>query len=86
MIRRLRANRRTEGGFTLVELLVAITALGIIMIPLAGGAGVIFRTVNDTTNRVASSTDAQILTTYLASDVQSTTTAIASSRLWVRLI
>jgi prepilin-type N-terminal cleavage/methylation domain-containing protein len=66
---------RSDGGFTLVELLVAVTALGIIMAPIAGGMFIGYRTMDETSNRLAGGQDAQLLSIYLPPDVQSATEA-----------
>ena len=69
-LRALRA-QRAEGGFTLVELMVAVAITGIVIAPLAAGMFVVLRTMDQTTNRRASSADAQQLSLYLPPDVQS---------------
>ena len=60
-----------EAGFTLVELLVAIVILGIIAVPLGASAFLGLRTADETSNRFASSNDAQLLSIWLPPDVQS---------------
>jgi prepilin-type N-terminal cleavage/methylation domain-containing protein len=69
----MRSNRASadEGGFTLTELLVAITILGIISGALAIAFVVTGRSSSDTTQRFKESHDAQIASAYLATDVQS---------------
>jgi prepilin-type N-terminal cleavage/methylation domain-containing protein len=60
-----------EGGFTLTELLVAITILGIISGALAIAFVVSGHSSAETTQRFKESHDAQIASAYLATDVQS---------------
>lgn len=63
--------RRDEKGFTLVELMVAVSILGIISATLATAFVVTFRTADDATERLALAHDVQISTAAFASDVQS---------------
>lgn len=58
-------------GFTLVELLVAITILVVITGPLASAVVMALRTTGDATDRLARSHDIQTTETTFASDVQS---------------
>lgn len=73
-VRAARAERdvRSEGGFTLVELLLVIVMLGIIIAPLTAGLMVGLRTTDETANRLAGSNDAQLLSLWLPPDIQST--------------
>lgn len=61
--------RRTEEGFTLVELLVAVAILGIITVPLANVVIGAFHNTTDTSDRLELSHDAQISSSYFARDV-----------------
>ncbi len=79
MSRSGRSVRRSDAGFTLVELLVAVAALGIIMVPLSAGIFVGFRAITSTANRLNSSTDAQLLSVYLPPDVQSASAATTTA-------
>lgn len=73
-----RSSARDEAGFTLVELLIAVTVLGIIIAALGAGFSVGLRTMNDTSNRLSGSNDAQQLGVYLPPDVESASVAVAS--------
>ena len=61
--------RRNDCGFTLVELLVVITILGMIIAPLAGVVLSYVRTSTVTTARLAESHDVQITAAYWNQDV-----------------
>ena len=65
----LRDRIRSEGGFTLVELLVAIVIIGIIAIPLSGTIVSALKNTGTTEDRMALSHDAQISSSYFARDV-----------------
>src|SRR5687768_7093097 len=60
-----------EDGFTLIELMISVSLLGLITGPIA--VAMIFGIVhsNGTRDRVADSAAAQLVSTYLAPDVQS---------------
>jgi prepilin-type N-terminal cleavage/methylation domain-containing protein len=60
-----------EAGFTLIELMVAITITGIILVPIAAGLFVGLRTSDETSNRLAASNDAQLLSLWLPPDLHS---------------
>jgi prepilin-type N-terminal cleavage/methylation domain-containing protein len=60
---------RTEAGFTLVEMLVAIVIMGIITVPLSNVVIGALRNTDATSNRMAVSHDAQISSSYFGSDV-----------------
>jgi prepilin-type N-terminal cleavage/methylation domain-containing protein len=66
---RLRDRIRSEGGFTLVELLVAIVILGIITVPLSGTVVSALKNTGTTQDRMDLSHDAQISSSYFARDV-----------------
>jgi prepilin-type N-terminal cleavage/methylation domain-containing protein len=68
---RLRAAREQQHGFTLVELMVAMTIMGIILVPMAAGVFVGLRTSDETANRLAGSNDAQLISTWLPPDLHS---------------
>lgn len=65
----------SQSGYTLVELLVAITIMGIIMVPLTTGTVIAYRTMGLTSNSLTSSSDAQVLSVYLPADVKSADSA-----------
>lgn len=69
----VRAGRRArgDGGFTLVELLMAIVLSGIILAPLTAGVLVGLRTTGETSNRLSGSNDAQLLSAWVTPDIQS---------------
>ena len=60
-----------EGGFTLIEMLMAIVISGIILGPIAATLLVGLRTSDETSNRLVGSNDAQMLSVWLTPDVQS---------------
>ncbi|WP_020391196.1 PulJ/GspJ family protein [Kribbella catacumbae] len=60
---------RNDGGFTLVELLVAIVILGIITVPLSGTVMSALRNTGSTQERMDLSHDAQLSSSYFARDV-----------------
>ncbi len=67
-----------EAGFTLVELLAAIAVLGVISVALSTAVLVTYRTLDQTSLRVAGSTDAQFVSIYLPSDIASADSATDS--------
>jgi prepilin-type N-terminal cleavage/methylation domain-containing protein len=68
-----------ESGFTLVELMIAIAVLGVIMVALGSAFSFGLITMNDTSNRLSGSNDAQLLAVFLPPDVESATAAVASA-------
>jgi prepilin-type N-terminal cleavage/methylation domain-containing protein len=66
-----RPGRRGDHGFTIVELLVAITILGVITVPLGNVVISYLRSTDATTARLIESHDAQISSAYWAQDVAS---------------
>lgn len=60
---------RSDAGFTLVELLVAVAILAVITVPLANVVISAFHNTTDTADRLELSHDAQISSSYFARDV-----------------
>jgi len=71
IVPRYSPTRRAEGeeGFTLVEVLVAVAILGLIMTPLATAFILALRTTGESSNRIATANDSEILTVYFPPDV-----------------
>ena len=63
-------NRRSEEGFTLVELLVTTMILGVVVGAVAASLIVGLKTTDDTNQRLAESHDAQMAAVYFAADAQ----------------
>lgn len=62
---------RDERGFTLPELLIAITILSMIIGPLTAALVVYLRNADSTAARMSESHDVQIASAYFAQDIQS---------------
>ena len=75
----LHAQRRDEAGFTLAEVVIAVTILGVVAAALAGAFLVTAHDSVGIAERFAASHDAQITSAYLATDVQSSTAVAAPS-------
>ena len=65
--------RRDDRGFTLIEVLMAITILGLITGALGTALIVALRNLDATQTRMAESHDAQMASAYVVTDVQSAT-------------
>ena len=80
--------RRNDRGFTLVELVMTVTILGIIIIPLGSFVLEYFQNYPQTENRIADSHDMQIAAAYVSNDVASAgvhssyTSATTSQSVW----
>lgn len=62
---------RDEDGFTLIEILIVVSILGLIMSAITSGIIVVTRTFGATADRLAQSHDSQLLSTWLVPDLQS---------------
>ncbi len=71
--------RRGDKGFTLVELLVAISIIGIITVPLSNVVIGFLHNSDATSARLSESHDAQIASSYWAQDVASIGTRATTS-------
>lgn len=71
--RRARSSDRDELGFTLTELLVAITLLGIIMAAIGAMIVTAFRTTTIVNNRLEGSRAPKLVSTYWVPDVEGAT-------------
>lgn len=79
MVRAREGSRaREEHGFTLVEMLVAVSILGLAATGLAATLGVGVRAAGDVSDRVSASAAGRSLAIYLPPDVQSAETAVAT--------
>jgi prepilin-type N-terminal cleavage/methylation domain-containing protein len=73
------AAQRGDGGFTLVELLLAIAIIGVITVPLSGVVIGFLKNTDATTARLIESHDGQIASAYWARDVASIGTRLPTS-------
>lgn len=74
-MRRFRRSRG-EHGFTLSELMVAVSILGLIIVPLTGAILVGLRTTGDSQQRFTESHGAQMTDAYFPFDVASATSIV----------
>ena len=72
--RRRRADPADERGVSLVELLIAISITGIIMVPIGGAIFFGFRATSGTQTRLEQSNHANVLASYFVPDVQGAVT------------
>jgi prepilin-type N-terminal cleavage/methylation domain-containing protein len=70
---------REESGFTLVEILISVTILGILIASVGGALVISLKATDVTKQRLAQSNDVQIASAYLANDVQSASDVHAPS-------
>jgi prepilin-type N-terminal cleavage/methylation domain-containing protein len=80
-LRRLRARRADEQGFTLVELIMSIAILGVISTSIGVVGVVMFRTLNQTQARLNETRGPRFASVYWIPDVASTETVNPSSGL-----
>ena len=69
---------RDDDGFTLVELVLAVTLMGVVIGAVASAMIVMFTTTGETTERLSESPDLQLAAAYFGSDVQSAQTFTGS--------
>jgi prepilin-type N-terminal cleavage/methylation domain-containing protein len=69
----MNGSTRTEEGFTLVELVVAIIIFSLIVVPISSAIVVGLRATPSTAGRLLELRDAQLLSTYLTADAESAT-------------
>ena len=69
---------RDDDGFTLVELVLAVTLMGVVIGAVASAMIVMFTTTGETTERLSESPDLQLAAAYFGSDVQSAKTFTGS--------
>lgn len=74
-----RACRVVDGGFSLIELLIAVAVSGVLCSAIAGGIVVVLRNMDSTSVRIADAQDAQNLVTWLPVDVSSAPAANVST-------
>jgi prepilin-type N-terminal cleavage/methylation domain-containing protein len=72
----MRCRRPDQRGFTLPELLIAVTVLGIIMVPLTASIVVGLRTTGDAQQRLVESRGEQLTAAYFPTDVASADTIV----------
>lgn len=79
--RRSRRATRGEKGFTLIELLIVVTVMPIIVGAISGGLFTVLSLQNTTANRLADTSDGQVISSTFIKDVQSATfiTTMATS-------
>ena len=73
--------RNREAGFTLVELLVAVSLMGLIMTALMSAVVVGFRSTRDTHTSLDQSNAEQIITTYVTKDIQAANAIVTPATL-----
>ena len=76
--------RRSEAGVTLIELLVAVSLMGLLMTALTGAVIVGFRSTRDTHTSLDQSNAEQIITTYVTKDIQAADTVVVPPATTVR--
>ncbi|MDQ1424144.1 MAG: hypothetical protein QOD72_1642, partial [Acidimicrobiaceae bacterium] len=67
--------RDLDGGFTLIELAITVVIMTIVLGALTMGVVTLLRTTGVTTDRLVGSHDAQLLTEWITTDIQSAASA-----------
>jgi len=65
--------KRSEEGFTLIELVITIAIMGMVFSSVAAIAVVVFKAKRDADQALRNSSDLQVLATYFADDVAGAT-------------
>src|SRR4051812_48860977 len=65
------ASMRSDDGFTIVEVIIAMMVMGVIMAPLASAFFISIGTTKSATQNVTNSDDAQLLSAFFVDDVSS---------------
>jgi prepilin-type N-terminal cleavage/methylation domain-containing protein len=68
-----------EDGFTLIEMIIAISVLGLIIGPIVGSFLLGILEADSTRDRIADSASAQVTTAYLLGDVQSSQLVVTNA-------
>lgn len=68
----MRRMRTEDGGFTLIEMLMAIVIMGIITVPIGDFMLAYLANFSTTQNRLSDSSDIQLATAYFSQDVANT--------------
>lgn len=82
MLRRestLRRPQRTDEGFTLVELVIAVAILGVVMSAVCAAMLVALKTNKETGQRLGKSNDVQYAATWFAEDIASANSVTANT-------
>lgn len=74
-----RGRVQEEGGFSLIELTVAVAVLGLLTTGLAAALGVTLQASTDATDRASGAATTRSLAVYLPPDIEGATAATASS-------
>jgi prepilin-type N-terminal cleavage/methylation domain-containing protein len=81
MLSRLRARlaraRRADSGFTLIELVISVSILGLVMTAITTAMLVALKTNSETESRLTESRDVQFASTWFGDDVASANTVTA---------
>ena len=77
--REVAAQRRSDEGFTLVELVIAVAVLGLVMSAVCGAMLVALKTNKEASQRVGKSNDLQYAATWFAEDIASANTVTTNA-------